>query len=93
MTDFLTAKPMNQTLKNHCALVTGGSRAIGAAILKRLASEGSQAAQAFGVHALAIQAGSADAGAVVAVVERTASELGGLDILVNNGFKHLVYIA
>jgi 3-oxoacyl-[acyl-carrier protein] reductase len=92
---------MNQTLKNQCALVTGGSRGIGAAIVKRLASEGAnvaltysnsperanavvQAAQAFGVHALAIQADSADAEAVIAAVERTASALGGLDILVNN---------
>ena len=29
---------MNQTLKNKCALVTGGSRGIGSAIVKRLAS-------------------------------------------------------
>lgn len=48
------------------------------------ASEVVQGAQAFGVHALAIQADSADAGAVVAAVERTASEPGGIDILVNN---------
>jgi 3-oxoacyl-[acyl-carrier protein] reductase len=92
---------MNQTLKDKCALVTGGSRGIGAAIVKRLASEGAnvaltysnspdratevvEAAQASAVHPLAIQAGSADAGAVVAAVERTVSELGGIDILVNN---------
>jgi len=37
-----------------------------------------------GVRALAIQADSADAGAVVAAVERTVAELGGIDILVNN---------
>jgi 3-oxoacyl-[acyl-carrier protein] reductase len=37
-----------------------------------------------GVKALAIQADSADAAAVVAAVERTVQELGGLDILVNN---------
>src|SRR6516225_2002695 len=35
---------MNQTLKNKCALVTGGSRGIGAAIVKRLASEGANVA-------------------------------------------------
>jgi len=35
---------MNQTLKNKCALVTGGSLGIGAAIVKRLASEGANVA-------------------------------------------------
>jgi 3-oxoacyl-[acyl-carrier protein] reductase len=41
------------------------------------------AARALGVKALAIQADSADAEAVVAAVERTVGELGG-DILVNS---------
>lgn len=92
---------MNQTLKGKRSLVTGGSRGIGAAIVRRLAREGAdvaltyasspdqaeataRAAREFGVRALAIQADSADAGAVVAAVERTVAELGGIDILVNN---------
>jgi 3-oxoacyl-[acyl-carrier protein] reductase len=92
---------MNHTLKNKRALITGGSRGIGAAIVKRLASEGAhvaftyasspdranetaKAAQAYGVQAIAIQSDSADASAVAAAVERTVSELGGIDILINN---------
>jgi 3-oxoacyl-[acyl-carrier protein] reductase len=92
---------MSQPLEKKRALVTGGSRGIGAAIVRRLAREGANvaltyvskpdeakktaaAAEAFGVRALAIQADSSDAGAVVAAVEGTAHEFGGLDILVNN---------
>jgi 3-oxoacyl-[acyl-carrier protein] reductase len=92
---------MNHRLENKRALVTGGSRGIGAAIVKRLAQEGAhvaltyiskpdranetvKAVQDFGVRALAIQADSADAEAVIAAVEQTVQELGGIDILVNN---------
>jgi 3-oxoacyl-[acyl-carrier protein] reductase len=48
------------------------------------ANEIVRAVQALGVKALAIQADSADAEAVVASVERAVRELGGIDILVNN---------
>ncbi len=92
---------MNLTLKNKRVLVTGGSRGIGAAIVKRLANEGADVAftyssspdkandvvnavQLLGRKAVAIQADSADASAVVSAVERTVSELGGIDILVNS---------
>jgi 3-oxoacyl-[acyl-carrier protein] reductase len=92
---------MPKRLTGKVALVTGGSRGIGAAIVKRLASEGAdvaltyvskpeqaadtvQAAQALGAKALAIQADNAEAGAVVAAVERTVQELGSIEILVNN---------
>ena len=88
-------------LKGRKALVTGGSRGIGAAIALRLAQEGADVALtyeksaekaeavaaeiiALGRKAVALQADSADAGAVEKVVDAAAEALGGLDILVNN---------
>lgn len=96
-TNASTALP----LQDKVAFVQGGSRGIGAAIVKRLARHGAVVAftyvsssakaqalvsevQAAGGKALAVQADSADAGAVQQAVRVAAETFGRLDILVNN---------
>ncbi|EPR41171.1 short-chain dehydrogenase/reductase SDR [Desulfovibrio sp. X2] len=101
MTPMQSTDSANGRLAGKKALVTGGSRGIGAAIALRLAREGADVAITFtsrpdaadavtreireaGVHALAVQADSADAKALAEAVNQAADRLGGLDILVNN---------
>jgi 3-oxoacyl-[acyl-carrier protein] reductase len=88
-------------LAGRRALVTGGSRGIGAEIVRRLTADGAAVAFTYsasatyaeklvaeltanGATVVAIQADAADAAQTEAAVERAVSELGGLDVLVNN---------
>jgi 3-oxoacyl-[acyl-carrier protein] reductase len=84
-------------LNNKVALVTGGSRGIGAAIVERLVREGARVAFTYRDNraaaeqltrkldgVLAIAADSADEGALRRAVQRVVETFGGLDILVNN---------
>ncbi|MDB5859319.1 MAG: oxidoreductase [Ramlibacter sp.] len=89
---------MTQVLSGRKAFVTGGSRGIGAAIVRRLVADGARVvftyssspdrAQALAAElddrALALRADSGDPKQLRAAVDEAAASLGGLDILVNN---------
>ncbi|WP_305984033.1 SDR family NAD(P)-dependent oxidoreductase [Roseibium sp. MMSF_3544] len=89
---------MTYDLQGKTALVTGGARGIGAAIVERLASEGVKTAFTYvsnqataedlasrlGPNTLAIQADAADPGQTRAAVAKTVDAFGHIDILVHN---------
>jgi len=84
-------------LKDKIAVVTGGARGIGAAIVERYVAEGARVAVAdisfaaaqetagrHGVKAFAVSLDVARTASIDAAVENVVSRWGGVDILVNN---------
>ncbi len=84
-------------LQGKVAIVTGGGGGIGAAVARRLVSEGAKvtvadidmvvarrAAESLGENGLAVQFDAAEAMSVAAMVEATVARFGRLDILHNN---------
>jgi NAD(P)-dependent dehydrogenase (short-subunit alcohol dehydrogenase family) len=85
-------------LKGRRALVTGGSRGIGGAIVRRLLAAGAQvvavarnSVEDFPADAAWIQGDVSSVEGVQAIVEQTSAILGGMDILVNNAASGRIY--
>jgi 3-oxoacyl-[acyl-carrier protein] reductase len=96
---------MSRRFENKIAFITGGAIGFGRAFGQALAAEGAAVAiadvdlpaaeaeaehlRAAGHSALAIKCDVADEGHVDAAIAATVSELGGVDVLINNAGKHL----
>ena len=85
-------------LKDRRALVTGGSRGIGGAIVRRLLSVGARVVavarnpvEDFPAEAALIRGDVSSLEGVQAIVEQTSAILGGVDILVNNAASGRIY--